>query len=225
MSIRLCLVVEGQTEEAFVKRVLAPHLATLDVWATARLILTSRRGTRGGMTRYENARFDLTSWMKEDNNADVRFTTMFDLYGLPADFPGIGTDAGQRDSYVRVADVEQALRADIGDPRFVPYIQLHEFEALILAQPRSLLLMYPKRELEIGALEELTKSVQSPELIDLNDPPAKRITQEIPEYNKPVAGSVVAEHIGVEHIRRRCPHFDEWLSTLESLPTRPLGAA
>ena len=52
MAIRLNFVVEGQTEEAFVKQILSPYLAGFEVWVQARCVLTSRRRNikyRGGV--------------------------------------------------------------------------------------------------------------------------------------------------------------------------------
>ena len=60
---------------------------------------------------------------------------MFDLYALPADFPGYAEARREVDPYGKVRILEDALGNDIADRRFIPYIQLHEFEALILADP------------------------------------------------------------------------------------------
>ena len=89
--IRLHLVVEGQTEEAFVKRVLRDHLGAWDIVTDVRCVQTGRkRGKtyRGGVRMYSQVRNDLLRWMKEDQNPEARFTTMLDLYALPRDFPG-----------------------------------------------------------------------------------------------------------------------------------------
>ena len=43
MAVRLHFIVEGQTEETFVNRVLGPHLANQSIWAKARCVLTSRK--------------------------------------------------------------------------------------------------------------------------------------------------------------------------------------
>jgi len=60
---------------------------------------------------------------------------MIDFYALPSDFPNCDACAHLRDPYQRVACVEKALADDIKYHRFIPYIQLHEFEALIFADP------------------------------------------------------------------------------------------
>ena len=89
--MRLHVTAEGRTEEAFVNRTLAPHLVKFGVYADVRCVTTSRKGAmgfRGGMSAYLKAKNDIARWLREDRNRDVFFTTMFDYYALPNDFPG-----------------------------------------------------------------------------------------------------------------------------------------
>ena len=226
MSIRLHFIVEGQTEETFVNQILCPHLGELSIWADARCVMTRRRRGikhRGGISNYEKAKNDIRAWTKNDQNSDARFTTMFDLYGLPTDFPGYGDAVQSRDPYRRVKILEDALRDDISDlqRRFIPYFQLHEFEALLFSDPQKLESQFYDRSSEIRKLGEMASKFDSPERInDGNDTaPSKRIIQEIPEYGdmKASAGPIVASKIGLPTLRSKCKHFSEWLSKLEAL--------
>ena len=224
MPVRLNFIVEGQTEEAFVRRILRLHLAEANVFAAVRCVMTSRRRGfkhRGGIRKYAQARRDVTNWMSEDRNSDVRFTTMFDLYGLPQDFPGYENASRAGDPYERIGILEDALKEDISDFRFIPYLQLHEFEALLLADPCKLEVQFPDRKDEICRLIETVASFESPELVnDRKDTaPSKRIIREIPEYEgmKVSAGPVVAGTIGLNILRSTCRHFGEWLGKLEAL--------
>lgn len=137
-GIRLNFIVEGQTEETFVRDQLKPHLAQRSIWASVRCVQTSRKPNtkyRGGLRRYSQARDDISRWMREQpqpKHHDVRFTTMFDLFRLPDDFPGHHAAASNPDPISRATALENAMLEDIGDNRFVPYIQVHEFEALVL---------------------------------------------------------------------------------------------
>ncbi len=47
--------------------------------------------------------------------------------------------------------------------------------------------------------------------------PSKRILEFIPEYAKAQVGPLAAKAIGVEKLRQHCPHFNEWLASLEQL--------
>lgn len=221
--IRLHITTEGQTELQFTKIVLAPHLCGVNIFSDGRSVLTSKdnrlsKEYRGGLISYIKAKQDILNWLKEDNHPECRFTTMFDLYALPKDFPGYAEAARITDKYRRVSSLEKKMAQDINDTRFIPYIQLHEFEALILADPQQLDWEYLEHDQAIDKLISMVGD-KNPELI--NDgpetAPSKRILKEIPEYDKATAGPAVAEKIGIRTIRAKCPHFHEWLSILEQL--------
>ena len=223
-GIRLHCIVEGQTEETFVNQVLRPYLAVLSIWADARCVLTARRGGvkyRGGFRTYAQPRRDIVSWLKEDQNLDARFTTAFDLYGLPTDFPGYGEAQRITDPYEKVRILEEALRDDIADWRFIPYLQLHEFEALLLSEPAQLKAQFPNLQAEIRNLVAVADHAGNPELINdgPDTAPSKRIIAQIPGYrgSKASVGPIVAEKIGLANLRARCPHFAEWVDRLETL--------
>jgi len=186
--------------------------------------MTSRkRGTkyRGGLDSYARAKKDITLWMKEDQNTDAFFTTMFDLYALPNDFPNYEAAHRINDPHKSVTALENAIRQDFQHPRFIPYIQLHEFEALLLADPQKLDWQYLEHSRAIQNLVRMASGFDSPELIDDGNEtaPSKRIIKEIPEYDgmKASAGPLVAEKIGLSVLRSKCNHFGEWLGTLEKL--------
>ncbi len=230
--IRLHFTVEGQTEEKFVTRLLLPHLAEKNISADVRCVLTSEdkktgKEHRGGFRRknaYQTVKKDILNWMKEDDNPECRFTTMFDLYALPESFPTPDDDVVFFDPYEKVNALETAFKMDIDRvfsraSRFIPYIQLHEFEAFLFAAPQELRAEYLRREAEIDRLAEIGNSEPNPEMI--NDgpetAPSKRILLEIPEYDKVFAGVNVVERIGLEMLRQKCPHFDRWIGKLENL--------
>ncbi len=233
--IRLNVVVEGQTEETFVREMLAPHLGNYDVFARVRAVLTSRDRRhrdgvttiteyRGGLRAYGQVQGDLQRWLREDQNEDARFTTMLDLYALPTDFPGYAEASGKTDPYERTRVLEEALREDIGDRRFVPYLQVHEFEALLFSDIAKLGVYFLQHSEAIAALSSvLDECSGNPELIDdgPQTAPSRRIVGQIPGYHrqKSTVGPQVAAAIGLEAMRKRCRHFGEWLDRLEQLGT------
>ena len=225
MCLRLNFVVEGQTEERFVNTVLRYHFADQSIAIAAHCVTTRRDRRakhvkhRGGLTTYAHARDDIRRWMQEDHSGNARFTTMFDLYGLPTDFPRYADAAEASDPYARVEILEAALSEDIGDGRFIPYIQLHEFEALLFADPQKLDTQFPDCPSEVQVLVETAQRLGSPELVDdgPNTAPSKRITAAaIPDYRsrKGSAGPIVAAKIGLPVLQSRCRHFREWLKRL-----------
>lgn len=225
--IRLHMVVEGQTEEEFVNSVLVDHLGHFNISTDVRCVETSRRRRRiyrGGLNDYQRAKKDIVLWIKEDQNADAYLTTMFDLYGLPEDFPEFAEAKKCVDPYKRVAELEKAFAGDLGHRRFVPYLQLHEFEALILSDPSQFSSRFIEHSNGIQKLIAMCSHYQTPELIndDENTAPSKRIIKEIPAYQgtKASAGPLIAQKIGLPTIRQKCKHFDDWLTTLETLGSK-----
>ncbi len=98
------------------------------------------------------------------------------------------------------------------------YLQLHEFEALILADAGKLDWEYLDHDEQIQCLVEMVGS-QNPELIDgtPHGAPSKRILSELHEYDKVNSGVLVAEKIGLQTMKAKCPHFREWVELLEGL--------
>lgn len=223
---RLHIIAEGQTEQKFVREVLAPYLWSLNIVTDSRCVLTSRDKTgkshRGGLTNYQKAKNDIVRWIKQEHhNDDCYFSTMFDYYALPNDFPGWAESLRIADKYSRIEHLEKAMKEDIEDRRFIPYIQLHEFEALVFADLQRLKCEYFGYEAQIERLSRILENnfSDNPELIDdgPDTAPSKRIILEIREYDKASAGVNVANNIGIQTLRRRCRHFNDWLAQLENI--------
>jgi hypothetical protein len=221
---RLNVTAEGQTEERFVKDTLSPYLGKFNISTDVRCVLTSKdkkKSYRGGLISYTKAKSDILMWLKEDNNSEARFTTMFDLYALPNDFPKYEESKKIINAYDRVEFLETAFAQDIRDHRFVPYIQLHEFESLILSKPEELEIEYFEHSKEITKLKQLAVEKGNPELINDSHEtaPSKRIIKLIPEYecNKVSVGASIVGIIGIDFLKVTCKHFNDWITKLEDL--------
>lgn len=220
---RLYILVEGQTEEAFVKNVPSPHLRLLSIEAYPIIVATSRdprtgRKQKGG-GHWKQWKRDLRRLMLEQANDAVRFTTLFDLYGLPRDFPGIVETVAIQDSARRADSLQGYLEAEIADRRLIAYVQRHEFESLVLASLEQLKpLLDPTEHRNLDDLQRLVVA-SSPE--DLNDgsetAPSKRLEGAIPSYEKTTHGPLAVEAAGINALRAACPRFGGWLNRLEEL--------
>lgn len=226
--IRINVVAEGQSEMYFAKRVLNNYFNGTRI-VNSRCVLTStNRQTnyeyRGGMSTYQRAKDDIVRWLLEDQSAYV--TTMFDYYQLPTDFPGYATAMGFDDHKQSIEYLEKELHADIIQQvpyrlqnHFIPYIQLHEFEALLFTDLTVLECEYleDKDKQALNTLRRETKDL-APEEIN-NGPetaPSKRLLNAL-AYRKGSAPALWLELITINRIRMKCPHFAAWIDALNDL--------
>lgn len=219
--LRLYITVEGQAEKAFADQALTPHLANFNIEVKPRVVLTNRKlGKRGGILDFSKIQGDLARLMRQDKQPEARFTTMLDLYALPSEFPG-WEDARRKPTAIdRVSALEQALHSEFGDPRFQPYIQLHEFEALLYCDLNQLKSRLNNSDYGINALQKEVAHLQPEEINERpQTAPSKRIIHHVPIYkrSKVRVGAPAAAAIGLSALRAKCPHFNDWLTRLERL--------
>jgi hypothetical protein len=217
---------EGRTERGFVASVLAPHLYGFGFLHIPPVLVAHSRHhgmvARGGIRSYAPLKRDIEATLKSRRQTDVYFTTMIDLFRLPQDFPGkSGLVRNPSNPMPYVQALEAAFASDIADCRFVPYLQLHEYETLLYADPDAFQISFTDCAKAIEDLKAIAASVTSIELINDGDQtaPSKRIINVLPEYDqrKADAGPEIAEYIGLPTLRQKCPHFDAWITKLENL--------
>lgn len=223
---RLYLFAEGQTEQTFADNLIKPHLVNSNVFMHNPVLIAhaKKKGRvhRGGGRNYAPMKNDIIRFLKQDKAKDVFFTTMIDLYAIHADFPGRDeAEIMRQDPFERVKFLEQKFAEDIGDSRFIPYLQLHEYEAYLFSEPTCFEYLSSGSTQEIETLQAIASQYETPELINdgLQTAPSKRIIAQFPDYGraKSTFGPQLAERIGLQSIRTHCLHFNEWLLKLESL--------
>jgi len=212
------ILVEGQTEETFVKEVLSEFMPD-GLFLQPVIVATKRVNSggkfKGGVPSYPKIRNEVLRLLAD--SSAVALTTMLDYYALPPSFPGRGQPRG-RTATERVQSVETAWESDINSPRFRAYLSLHEFEALLFSDPAAIAQGFAKTELE-SALIAIRSSFATPEEIN-DDPdtaPSARLEKLYPRYSKPFFGTLIARRIGMDVMRRECPHFASWVRFLEAL--------
>ncbi|MFA6955909.1 MAG: DUF4276 family protein [Thermoanaerobaculia bacterium] len=221
--IDVIVVSEGQTEERFVERCLAPFFVEHGVRLEPRLIATSRVAKGGALSR-ERVLRALRNTLRERGTTYV--TTFFDLYGLTSDFPGVREFSAVRDPLERARRIEQALQsqaievAERREDRFFSHIQPHEFEALVFSDVESIVAVRSEWRPFLGQLQRVRDEALSPEHI--NDGPETHPSQRLqrllrPKFEKVLDGIRIVERIGVDGLRSQCKHFDAWVSHIEAL--------
>jgi len=216
---RILAYVEGPTEEAFINRIVAPHLYGYDLVIIPTIATTKRviggPDFKGGFVPYTKAKKEIKRLLGDSDVVAV--TSMLDYYALPKGFPG-KEDMPAGDCFRKVEHLEDRLHEDISDGRFIPYFSLHEFEALVFTSPDEVGAAFPDEAIK-GQIEDINSRVNSPEEIDdgKTTHPSARLMSLIPSYRKALHGPVITERIGLAAVRENCPHFAAWVTKLEQL--------
>ena len=224
---KVIIVCEGQTEEAFVKKLLYPELWAKGVFTEPRIISTSPLGKGGVLSGKRVLRY-LRNTLRERENTYV--TTFFDLFALPQDFPGLDDTSAIMDPLDRATEIETALHnavireAGCLPERFFPHIQPCEFEALLFSDTTGFVRAEPEWKAFAGKLASIRENAKSPEHINdgADTHPSARLQNLLhPRYKKVAHGAGISSEIGIDRMRSECRHFDRWLSRIETVV--PLG--
>jgi hypothetical protein len=225
-SIEIYIIVEGQTEQSFVRDVLAPKMATQGIYLYSALI--GKPGHKGGNIRFERVKKEIGHFLKQRH--DTYISTMFDYFRIDSQWPGkkevdqqirngatlTASDKGEwLEGATHEAIVKTFSQFD-SENRFIPYIEMHEFEALLFSDAN---ILAEKSKIDILQILKIIDEYKNPEEIN-DDPlksPAKRLKMLNSQYRKVVMGKVIAEAIGIAGIRKQCAHFNNWLTQFEKL--------
>ena len=204
--IRLAISVEGETEEDFVKEVLARHLADQGILATAISL--------GGNIATERVVDEMVRLLWSFD----RVTSLVDFYGFRRRNAATPEELQNRID----SEVHQKMPSSRNRNDAFSYVQQYEFEALLFSDVSvfaTLPVSVPVPAAQVDELRAIRSRFQTPE--DINDgrdtAPSKRIARLIRGYNKRAHGHLLAEEIGLDTIRAECPRFAAWMARLEAL--------
>ena len=216
---RIIIICEGHTEQAFCNTNLLSHLGSKNVYIQTPII----KHSKGGIVKWAILKRQIETHLKADTSAII--TTFIDYYGIYSkyNFPNWENCEKIEDRNLRMNAIEKAMLDDISEElryRFIPYIQLHEFEGLLFNNIGVFLEQIPPTDL-IGKteLEKTFADYDNPELINNSKEtsPSHRLERIIKGYNKVVYGDILAEAIGLSKIRNKSPRFNRWVKKLESI--------
>lgn len=216
---RIIIICEGQTEQAFVKTNLQVPFINRDIILHTPLIKPSR----GGIVKWSKLKGQIETHLKVEPEAYI--TTFIDYYGLYSKhaFPEWENAHTIVDKNKRMDFLELSMYNDIDERhryRFIPNLQLHEFEGLLFNDIEIFLSLIPQNDL-IG-VEELKRTFNdfpNPEMInnERKTSPSHRLMRIIKGYNKVIYGDIIAEAIGLERIRTKAHRFNNWITNLENI--------
>ncbi len=201
--IQIAIWVEGETEEEFVKQSLTNSLRSMGIQPFPYLLMGNVNVPR------------LSGEMARSLESHHAVTSLVDFYGFQGKNPG----ESARELELRLLGAVRNNLRIVPDPLpLKPYVQRHEFEALLFSDVEIFGILNNVQSSAVDRLRNVRENFATPE--DINDSrltaPSKRITDIIPSYNKRVHGPLLAEEVGLDQIRTECPGFNEWLSWIES---------
>ncbi len=214
------VLVEGPTEKSFVKQLLAPYLAAKRVFLTP--IILDKPGEKGGDVKFSRAKNDIEKHLKQ--RGDTWVTLLVDYYGIRSDWPGYKDSKKQTDHIKKAKVLNDATAQKVYNlfpeqnpaERFIPYVSMHEIEALYFSDPASLSekLNIPQRN-----IDEILNECGEPEKINDHNTtaPSKRLKKLSERFKKTSTGIAIAKEIGIPKMRSACPLFNAWLTRLEHL--------
>jgi hypothetical protein len=221
---RVLVLVEGATERAIFQNVLAPDLGNKNISLCPRVI--GQPGHKGG-NRFAVVRHEIRNLFHQEPGSFV--TTFFDYYALGNDWPGITDIKGKNLKTAREIlenSLADTIKGDMGDKfnstRFIPYVQFHETESLLFADPSEMAVVFERPGLKT-VFERIVEKYGGCENInrDYDSAPSRQIQKAFAGYKKGSSVNAhayrIAQHIGVETIRKQCPNFNEWYGKLEKL--------
>jgi hypothetical protein len=226
--LEVIVFVEGQTEERFIKEMIAPVFHSQQVFLKPNLLKTSPHAAGGSVT-YDRLKLNARNKLRE--NSKVVLTTFMDLYKLDTDFPGFEQSKRKPDVYSRVESLENALHqaivqhVDCSPERFIPYIQPYEFEGLLFSDVNALASSVPGWQPALKKLQIIRDDFPSPEHINdsYETKPSERLkaifSNTYPKYKKVSHGALIAEKITLPVIEQQCLHFHQWMDKLRALAT------
>ena len=222
------MLAEGKSECIFIRRILGRYFLHQ---TSARIILhaiqnQTSSGYFGGVVNYPKLVQNINRQLEYHPFSYV--TTFVDFYGLATiEFPFYAQVLEHSsDPYRQVAKLESILSHTVGEhKRFIPYLQLHEFEALYFADYERFLKIDPswsKRQKQ--KIIEIVDEHPNPELINnsYDTAPSKRL-RNILHYHKVEHTDLYQNSVRgrarfvVDHMRYKCPHFNEWIKKLLKL--------
>lgn len=214
---RLIIIAEGPTEKEFIENSLRDFFNSKGVFDVRAIMIQTSKGNKGGFVNYIHLKNDIEKILKSEN--DVVVSMFVDFFKIPTNFPKFQDSIQLKNTDEKIDILLEGICNDINDSRFIPYIQKHEFEALLFSSNEGFNSWFDN-EVIIDQLSEIVSQFKNPEEINTGSEtaPSKRIIKILEakkqKYDKIAEGNLIAEEIGIEKILEKCPRFNQWIYSL-----------
>ena len=209
---RLYIIVEGQTEQEFVNSMIAPYMQQHGVYTVTPLLIRTSKTGRGGFVNYEHLKNDAKKLLSS-KKSDFVVSTFVDFFRIP-EVPQKERWEKKATHIEQVEEMEQCIAEDINDSRFIPYIQLHEFEALLFSSNKGFESFFSEDNAK--DTQQIINTFNNPENINTTPTgaPSKRLLAIKDDYDKVIEGNLIALEVGINDILTKCPRFRAWIEKL-----------
>jgi len=210
----LYIIVEGQTEEVFVNSLLCPYFNSKGIYDVRAIKIQTSPGHKGGDLKYDRYKPTVEKLLRQE--PDILVTSLIDFYRLKTDFPKYNEAKSITNINERVSFIESAMSESINNQRFLPYIQVHEFEGILFSAKNGFEYLPEIPERNLNELLSIVNGYANPESINEGEKthPSKRLKNLIPGYQKTFHGPMIAIENGIQSVIDRCPRFRNWIEVL-----------
>lgn len=190
---RVLIVAEGQTEERFIKMILIPYfqkkgIYNINVSILPNKILADSSRNKGGDISFKK----VADYVKRLLGSNNFVTTLIDYYGIDKDFKGYkeSLEIPSLDIKSKKELLETELKKEVNNDKFIPYIQMYEFEGLLFSNPDSFKYIEDDQN-KIESIKKDIASYQTPEHINNSriTAPSKRLEKYYVGYEKTIDGT------------------------------------
>jgi hypothetical protein len=166
--LNITVIVEGKTELTFIEKILAPYLGNKNIFMTPTQV--SKPGQKGGDVKFSRVKNDIGIHLKQRN--DTYVSTFVDYYGIK-EWPGLdkidNNYTPKQISELLLYSAKEKVISQFSEQqakrRFIPYIAVHEFEALLFSDVE---ILSSKLNISVKEVEKKIKKFKNPEEINKN---------------------------------------------------------
>ena len=193
------VVCEGQTEVDFIKCLNEKYFIPKRI--SLKPVSYNKSTSMNGNVSVDR----IVQYIKKAKHPIV--TTFVDYYGF------------KHQSGRSVTQIEEEIKEKANKEFFIPYLQMHEIEALWFSDINAIKEVKNPNDLQVNRLMKIVNEYPNPEDIN-NSPqtaPSKRLESIFPDYQKVLDGKLISNKLSIPKIQEKCPRFSKWLKDIEDM--------